>query len=131
MLFWYFRVFFYNLTDVYLSLNGDVILNHGYVVISDIGSTDDTALLCHTNRPPDGDNSGGEWFGSNGMRVRSEGSTDVPGFRRNRDPMVVRLLRNTNTGTPLEGIYRCSIMDADGNDRNVYVGLYNDGQGNF
>ena len=43
--------------------------------------------------------------------------------------MVVRLLRDT--GTPPEGIYRCSIMDADGNDRNVYVGLHSDGQGNF
>ena len=63
------------------------------------------------------------------MRVGSEGSTDVPGFRRNRDPRVVRLLRDT--GTPPEGIYRCSIMDAGGNDRNVYVGLYNDGQGSF
>ena len=36
-------------TDVYLSLNGDIIPNHGYVLISDIGFTDDTALLCHTN----------------------------------------------------------------------------------
>ena len=36
---------------VYLSLNGDIIRNHGYVVISDIGSTDNTALLCHTNHP--------------------------------------------------------------------------------
>ena len=121
--------FFNTHTDVYLSLNGDVIPNHGYVVISDIGSSDGTALLCHTNRPPDGANSGGEWFAPDGDRVGTLGSTDVPGFRRNRGSMVVRLLRDT--GTPPEGIYRCSIMDADGNDRNVYVGLYNDGQGNF
>ena len=39
-------------TDVYLSLNGGVIPNHGYLDISDIGSTDTTALLCNTNRPP-------------------------------------------------------------------------------
>ena len=38
---------------VYLSLNGVIIPNHGYVVMSDIGSAgDDTALICHTNRPP-------------------------------------------------------------------------------
>ena len=37
--------------DVYLSLNGDIIPDHGYVMISDIGSTDNTALLCHTNCP--------------------------------------------------------------------------------
>ena len=31
-------------TDVYLSLNDDIIPNHGYVEISGIGSTDATAL---------------------------------------------------------------------------------------
>ena len=102
-------------------------------MISDIGSTSDIALLCHTNRPPPSGsaNSGGEWFASNGTRVGSIGSTNVPGFGRSRGPTVIRLLRTTETGTPPEGIYRCSIMDADGNDRSVYVGLYNDGQGNF
>ena len=35
-------------TVVYLSLNDDIIANHGYVVISDIGSTDDTALIILT-----------------------------------------------------------------------------------
>ena len=103
------------------------------MVISDIGSTDGTALLCHTNRPPPSGsaNSGGDWFAADGTRVGTVGTTDVPGFGRNRGSMVVRLQRDTNTGTPLEGIYRCSIMDADGNDCSVYVGLYNDGQGSF
>ena len=32
-----------------LCLNGDIIPNHGYVVISDIGSTDNITLICHTN----------------------------------------------------------------------------------
>ena len=122
-------IFFNTLTDVFLSLNGDIIPNHGYVVIDDIGSTDGTALLCHTNHPPGNIHSGGDWHAPDGTRVGSVGSTDVPGFGRRRDPRVVRLLRDT--GTSPEGIYRCSIMDADGNDRNVYVGLYNDGQGNF
>ena len=36
---------------MYLSLNDDIIPNHGYVVISDIGFTDGTALICNTNRP--------------------------------------------------------------------------------
>ena len=39
--------------DIYLSLKDNIIPNHGYVVISDIGTDDDTALLCHTNRPAD------------------------------------------------------------------------------
>ena len=41
------------LADVFLriSQNDDIVPNHGYVLISDIGSTNNTALLCHTNRP--------------------------------------------------------------------------------
>ena len=118
---------------VFLSLKGDIIPNHGYVNISNIGFSDDTALLCNTDRPPDGDHSGGDWFAPDGDKVSgiTESPIDVPGFGRNRGSMVVRLLRDTDTGTPPEGIYRCSIMDADGNNSNVYVGLYNDGQGNF
>ena len=101
------------------------------MVISDIGSTDDTALLCHTNRPPPPGyhHSGGNWFASNGQRVGGIGTTDVPGFRRNRGSMVVRLLMNTYTGTPAQGIYRCSIMNADESEKNVSAGLYNDGEG--
>ena len=116
---------------MYLSLHGVIIPDHGYVVISDIGSTNYAAILCHTNHPPPpgSANSGGEWFAPNGTRVGSVGTTDVLGFWRNRDRRVVRLLRNT--GTPPEGIYQCSIIDADENVRNIYVGLYNDGQGNF
>ena len=113
---------------VYLSLNGDIIPNHGYVVISDIGSTDDTALICHTNRPATLNNnahSGGDWFVPDDTRVDGN---DVPGFMRTRDPMVVRLLRNT--GTPSEGIYHCLIMDAEETlFILVYVGLYNSGGG--
>ena len=103
------------------------------MVISYIGSSDDTALLCHTNRPPPPGSvhSGGDWHAPDETRVGSVGSTDVSGFGRGRGHRVVRLLRNTNTGTPQEGIYRCSIMDADENVHNIYVGLYNDGQGNF
>ena len=45
----------------YVSLNGVVIPNHGYVIISDIGNAgDDTALLCHTNHPADMIN--GNWY---------------------------------------------------------------------
>ena len=113
------------LTDVYLSLDGTVIPNHGYVEISDIGSTDDSALLCHTNfPPPPGSISGGDWFAPNGTRVSG---ADVPGFARNRGSMVVRLKRAS--GTPPEGIYRCTIQDATSTPQMVYVGLYNTGEG--
>ena len=94
-------------TDVYLSLDDDIIPNHGYLDISGIGSNDDSALLCHTNRPPGSTHSGGDWFAPDGTRVFLSA---VPGFTRTRDPMVVRLWRTS--GDPPEGIYRCTIEDA-------------------
>ena len=119
-------------TDVYLSLNGIIIPNHGYVPISSIplNNNDDTALLCHTNRLPPQEHekhSGGDWFSPNGTRVGSEGSTNVPGFVRNRSSMAVRLKR-TNGAAP-EGIYWCSVKDDLGPTWTVYVGLYNNGKG--
>ena len=119
----YFVQYCHSHTDVYLSLNDDIIPNHGYVEISRIGSTDDSALLCHTNRPPDGAHSGGDWLAPDGNRVFD---TDVPGVTRNRDPMVVRLRRTS--GDPPEGIYQCTIDDAL-TPQIVHVGLYNTGGG--
>ena len=100
------------------------------MLISDIGSTDDTALLCHTNRPPPpgSTSSGGEWYGPDGTRVTD---TAVPGFQRDRGPMVVRLKKSTSTGTPSEGMYKCSIKDTESIPKTVYVGLYNIGGGNI
>ena len=75
-----------------LSMNGDIIPNHGYVVISDIGSTNNTPLICHTNRPATLNNnadSGGNWVAPNGMTINF-GGTSVPGFRRTRGPIMVR-----------------------------------------
>ena len=94
--------------------------------IGDIGSiSDNEALLCHTNNHPPV-NSGGDWFASNGDRVG--GFPPVPGFTRNRGPMVVRLGESSGT-PPSEGIYRCEIEDADETLQTVYVGLYNAGAG--
>ena len=103
------------------------------MVISAIGSTNDTALICNTNRIAnnDGDqrlHSGGDWFAPDGTRVGGRGSDDVPGFERNRGPMMVQLVRNTTTGTPSEGIYYCVVED-DVTDQTFYVGLYNSGGG--
>ena len=122
--------------DVYLSLNEDIIPNHGYVVIGNIGSTDETALVCHTNRPAtlsNNANSGGDWFAPDETRVT--GIADpvnvnaVPGFGRNRAPMVVRLLTNTAIDSPSEGIYHCLVEDDTLTKQTVYVGLYNAGGG--
>ena len=119
-------------SDVYLSLNDVFIPNHGYVVIDDIsmsGVTDPTPLLCHTNRPPPSGtfHSGGDWISPADHTVGNLNSGDVPGFGRNRGPMVVRLWRQS--GTPVEGIYRCEVMNASEILQTVYVGLYNDDGG--
>ena len=117
--------------DVFLGLNGDIIPNNAYVDISHIGSPDDTALLCITNRPPPtgSPNSGGDWFVPDGTRVGGPGTTDVPGFNRNRGPMVVRLLRNTATDPAAEGMYHCLIDGAISSNLEISVGLYNSGGG--
>ena len=113
-------------TDVFLSLHGEVIPNHGYLEISDIGFSDSTALLCHTSRPvpPGRANSGGDWFAPDGIKVHR---FDTLGFGRNRGPMLVRLRRTS--GTPDEGIYWCDVNDATETPQTVYVGLYNTGGG--
>ena len=97
--------------------------------ISDIGSFDVDALLCITDRPPPSGspNSGGNWYAPDGTIVRGIGSADVPGFERNRGPMVVRLRRTTGTGTAAEGIYHCEVMDNTETEQRVYVGIYNGG----
>ena len=97
--------------------------------IRHIGSTDNTALLCITNRPPPSGSaiSGGDWFAPDGTRVGGTDSYDVPGFGRNRDPMVVRLKRNVGTGPAAEGLHYCVVLDNTQTNQTVYVGLYNGG----
>ena len=116
---------------MFLSLNGDNIPNHGYVVISDIGTTEGTALLCNTNYLPDGGgNSGGSWYVPGGSTVSSLSGVSTADFGRNRGPGLVRLIRNfAATGTPTEGIYSCTVQDDTMTLQTVYVGLYNSGRG--
>ena len=127
-------------------MNGDIIPNHSYVDISDIGSTE-AALIRNTNRPATlstGGNpmmhSGGEWFGPDGTAGGTRHSNEhvVPGFRRYKAPGMVRLIRYTTninpfldgmTFTPPEGIYHCVVEDATLTQQTVYVGLYNSGGG--
>ena len=120
-------------SDVYLSLDGSVIPNHGYVIISEISFSGDssttTPLICNTNKSGM-THSGGNWISPTGVTVGNLDSATVPRFGRNRGPMVVRLWRTTvSTDSPVEGIYRCEVKDATEMLQTVYVGLYNDGRG--
>ena len=111
---------------MYFILNGTVIPNHGYVMNDDIGSND-AALLCNTDQPPPQNSihSGGDWFAPDGTRV--SGEIPVPGFVRNRGPMVVRLRRRQELAN--EGIYYCTVSDAKEKRQQIYVGLYYPGEG--
>ena len=95
--------------------------------INDIGSTGDTALLCHTNHPPPPGriNSGGNWFSPNGTRVGDK----YYGYKRNRAPMLVRLIRNSRISDPAEGIYQCRVPDNAGTLQTLFVGIYSAGRG--
>ena len=96
------------------------------MLISDIGSTAETALLCNTTYYSGGHNSGGDWYTPNGTRVGHiyEYESGVPGFGRNRGPHVVRLIRNTATDPPAEGMYYCTVKDSTLTTQTVYVGIY-------
>ena len=90
--------------------------------MDDIGSTDDTALLCHTNQPSRRD-SEGDWFAPNGTKVGNYTDStprDVHGFGRNRGPHLVRLKRSSD-GTPVEGVYKCVVRDTTDTNQTVYV----------
>ena len=92
--------------------------------MDDIGSTDDTALLCHTNKvlPKV---IGGDWFDPDGTKVGDVNNPGgVPGVERNRGPHVVRLKRSSSEGTPPEGMYKCVVRDTTDTNQTVYVGIY-------
>ena len=110
---------------MYLSLNGRIIPNNSYVTISDIGTSNDSALLCHTNRPASGGNSGGNWYSPVGTRVLGVYERNgVKGLVRNRAPMMVRLFKKTINASPLEGIYQCVINDFEKVEHTLNVGIY-------
>ena len=93
--------------------------------MDDIGTTDDTALLCHTNQPSAGVFEG-DWFAQDGRKVgdgKNFTDEDAPGFERNRGPHVVRLKRSSD-GTPPEGMYKCVVRDTRSIRQTVYVGIY-------
>ena len=113
---------------MYLTLNGTFIPNHGYVNISDIGSTDDTALICKNNNVTT-HVLNGDWHAPDGSKVGSLNESTVPGFERDRGPMVVRLRRRTASDPPSEGIYYCVVKNNTFTAPTVYVGLYNSGGG--
>ena len=91
------------------------------MAFSDIGSW---SLICHTNHPASGGNSGGDWYSPEGERIGLYSQTPtVQGLATLRGPMNVQLYR-TNLALPPEGIYHCEIQDNLNKTHQIYVGIY-------
>ena len=100
--------------------------NHDLVVMSIVGFSDSSAIICYTNYSDvHGSGHEGNWISPDGTRVDSSGS--VPGFTTTRGPLIVRLLRTS--GTPQQGIYQCVVQNGTAVLYTVHVGLYNSGEG--
>ena len=108
------------------TLKGVFHPNRDHVVMSDVGSSDSSAIICYTNYSDvHGSGHEGNWISPDGTTVDSSGS--VPGFTTTRGPLIVRLLRTS--GTPQQGIYQCVVQNYTAVLHTVHVGLYNSGEG--
>lgn len=111
---------------VRLSLNGELIANHSYVDVDNIGE-DDNALLCHTNNSEccssyyPGQIRAGEWYYPDGTYVGIEAFYENE-FYRNRGSQVVRLNHRQGDFTQ-RGLFRCELPDSTWIQRTVYVNI--------
>ena len=58
----------------------------------------------------------------------SMGMDDPIGFYTSRGPSVVQL-NKISEGTNTFGVFHCTIPVADGNKKNIYIGIYSSGEG--
>ena len=117
-------------TAPYLTFLGNIIPNHGYIYLDEVGTADGNfdAVQCHTDlltccggsQGPDR----GDWFFPDGNRLPFSG--DV--YEGRGDRLVV--LKYTGSGGT-SGIYHCDIetVAVNNNDghETVYAGLYTSG----
>ena len=108
---------------MYLSLNGITIPNNSYVDTNEIGSFVLDGLICHTNRPASGGNSGGNWYSPTGEQISLQFDSDQL-LTQYKAPLTVALYRTSTTPPPV-GIYYCVINDSQSIEHTLYVGLYN------
>ena len=91
------------------------------IVITDIGDTEDEALICSTNLPNPGQSN---WFlNTNKQYIDGVIQSDDPrGWRQSRslDNGTIRLWRNANDTSWVEGLFSCTIEP----DITIYVGIY-------
>ncbi|XP_064386521.1 uncharacterized protein LOC135335055 isoform X2 [Halichondria panicea] len=105
--------------SVFLSRQGiTYTTNNSNILVTKIGSTDDTALTCHTDSPTCCIQGSGEWLFPSGQRIAENRN----GFSLTRRYQVLRLYRRGNTQTPL-GHYCCRIPDSLGRMASICANL--------
>ena len=107
---------------------GNVLMNHSYVNLSLVGTSENNNVSCHTNRGAcctmaQGSHRG-DWFFPNGTRLKFNLSYNGGNIYQAREAQRVSLLRRYNGN--VSGIYHCNIAISDGSDGIIYTGLYDD-----
>ncbi len=105
--------------------NNRVFQNNSHLVLEDVGPSLTTALICLTNRFPCCDEDDGSWYHPNGSRVpaASEQVSDYISFQ------TLLLIRPIFADNYPSGIFHCEINDTSNMKRNLYVGIYRNGEG--
>ena len=119
----------------YISIGEVILPNYAFVELSDVGSTVDDSLTCHTDLPSccsggQGIHRGDGYF-PNGTRLYFYG-----GISQSRGAQQVSLRRMNSVSDVESGIFSCDIpttsvhSDVDISTRDsVYVGVYSTGGG--
>ena len=118
-------------TGIGLTLNNVNYTNNSVVTITDIG-TGSAALLCTTTYRPccfSGPPPGTHWYFPNGSQVDRFNTlpyyrTRIDGHPRLTPRRPGTVLLHRNPGATTTGIFRCEILDAIGDFKSIYVGIY-------
>lgn len=122
-----------------MTIRGANVSENGYIDFDLIGSTNEKAVLCHTNDPTccaKGQENPGHWYFPDGSVVQSytnnieQGGSARSFLARSRgmNPSVVRLYHfiNNRAMNPIaqeRGCFRCEIHDAAGNLQQLHVNI--------
>ena len=122
----------YFFVDVGFFLKGNLYPNNSLVNLDEIGKGTE-ALFCLTNNISCCENpSQGDWFGptENLIRIMAEMENTIDDFYTSRGPSVIYLNKvATGSSQTQSGVFYCRVPDADGNNRTIYIGIYNNEEG--
>ncbi len=105
--------------SVFLSRQGiTYTANNSNILVTRIGSTDDSALTCHTKSTACCTQGSGEWLFPSGERIDENRN----GFSLTRRYQVVSLYRHGDIQTPL-GRYCCRIPNGQGSMASICANL--------